>query len=159
MRVSHFSPMPPERTGIADYSALLLPALDKQLDVRRMRRGARRPARGTDASLYHIGNNPEAHGWILRALQRHPSLVVLHEVVVHHLIAGLTLGKRNGTAYIEAMEREAGVVGRLLAHGVIDGVVRPALGDAAAGFSARRGGARSRHGPHRALGLRRGRVS
>ena len=29
-----------------------------------------RPARGTDVSLYHLGNNPDAHGWIVEALRK-----------------------------------------------------------------------------------------
>ena len=33
MKVAYYSPLPPERTGIADYSALLLPELQRRLDV------------------------------------------------------------------------------------------------------------------------------
>jgi len=33
VRVAYFSPLPPERSGIADYSALLLPALSRSIDV------------------------------------------------------------------------------------------------------------------------------
>ena len=58
MRVAYFSPMPPERTGVADYSALLLPALRRKLDVEVVRRGRKRAPRGTDVALYHVGNNP-----------------------------------------------------------------------------------------------------
>ena len=120
MRVAYFSPMPPESSGIADYSALLLPALRERVDVTVVKRGARRPPRGVDLAVYHIGNNPEAHGWILDALRRAPGLVVLHDFVLHHLVAGVTIGRRDGHGYLDAMEREHGVVGRLLAHGVLD---------------------------------------
>ena len=123
MRVAHFSPMPPERTGIADYSALLVPELQKHMEVVVQRRGRRRPARGADLNVYHIGNNPDAHAWIVEALRRSPGLVVLHDFVLHHLVAGMTLGRGDGQAYIDAMHREAGVSGRLIAHGVVDGVV------------------------------------
>jgi len=112
--------MPPESSGIADYSALLVPALHEHLDVSVVRRGAKRPPRGVDLSVYHIGNNPEAHGWILDALRRTPGLVVLHDFVLHHLVAGVTIGRRDGHGYLDAMEREHGVVGRLLGHGVLD---------------------------------------
>ena len=125
MKVAYFSPVAPERSGIADYSALLLPALRRRVEVAVMRRGAKRPARGTDVALYHVGNNPDAHGWIVDALRRYPGVVVLHEFVLHHLIAGITLGRGDGHAYLDAMQRDAGVAGRLLAHGVIDGVVPP----------------------------------
>ena len=127
MNVAYFSPLPPERTGIADYSALLLPALRDRIEVNVVRRGTRRPPRGTDVALYHIGNNPEAHGWIIEALRRHRGIVVLHDLVLHHLVAGLTLGRGDSDGYLDAMERDAGVVGRLIAHGVIDGLLPPVL--------------------------------
>ncbi len=120
MKVGYFSPMPPQASGIADYSALLLPALREHVDVSVVRRGAKRPPRGVELSVYHIGNNPEAHGWIFDALRRRPGLVVLHDFVLHHLVAGVTIGRRDGHGYLDAMEREHGVVGRLLAHGVLD---------------------------------------
>lgn len=125
MRVAYFSPLPPERSGIADYSALLLPALEERIDVAVVARGATKPPRGTDVALYHIGNNPDAHGWIVDALQRRRGLVVLHDFVLHHLIAGLTLGRRDNDGYLNAMQRDAGVLGRMLAHGVIDHLLPP----------------------------------
>lgn len=125
MRVAYFSPMPPERTGVADYSLLLLPALRERLDMTVVRRGRKRAPRGTDVSLYHVGNNPDAHDWIVDALRRQPGVVVLHDFVLHHLVAGMTVGRRDGHGYLDAMEREHGVVGRLLAHGVLDKRIPP----------------------------------
>jgi glycosyltransferase involved in cell wall biosynthesis len=125
MKVAYFSPMPPEKTGIADYSALLLPALQRRADVTVVRRGTKRAPRGTDMALYHVGNNPEAHAWIVDAMHRRPGVVVLHDFVVHHLVAGMTVGRRDGHGYLDAMEREHGVVGRLLAHGVLDKRIPP----------------------------------
>jgi glycosyltransferase involved in cell wall biosynthesis len=125
VRVAYFSPMPPERSGIADYSALLLPALAERLDVAVVKRGRKKAPRGTDVSLYHVGNNPDAHGWIVDALHREPGVVVLHDFVLHHLVAGMTVGRRDGHGYLDAMEREYGVVGRLLAHGVLDKRIPP----------------------------------
>lgn len=120
MRIAYFSPMPPESSGIADYSALLVPALRRHVELTVVRRGTKRPPRGADLSVYHIGNNPDAHGWILDALRRAPGAVILHDFVLHHLVAGVTIGRGNGHGYLDAMEREHGVVGRLLAHGVLD---------------------------------------
>ena len=125
MRIAYFSPMPPEASGIADYSALLLPALRRHVDVVVVKRGTKRPPRDVDLAVYHIGNNPEAHGWILDALRRTPGLVVLHDFVLHHLVAGITVGRGNGHGYLDAMEREGGVVGRLLGHGVLDKRIPP----------------------------------
>ena len=125
MRIAYFSPLPPERSGIADYSALLIPALRERIDVHIVRRGARRVPRGVDLAVYHIGNNPEAHGWIAEALRLQPGLVVLHEFVLHHLVAGLTLGRGDRSGYLDAMEQEGGIVGRSLGHAVIDGLLPP----------------------------------
>src|SRR6059036_3548689 len=93
VRVAYYSPLPPERSGIADYSALLLPALERLIDVDVVRRGRTRP--------------------------------VAADVALHHLVAGLTIGRKDGPGYLAAMERDAGVPGRLLAHGVLDGRVPP----------------------------------
>lgn len=125
MKLAYFSPMPPERSGIADYSALLVPALRERMEVDVIRRGRKRGGRGADVALYHVGNNPESHGWIVEALRRRPGVVVLHDFVLHHLVSGMTLGRGNAGAYLDAMERDAGVVGRLLAHGVIEHRIPP----------------------------------
>jgi glycosyltransferase involved in cell wall biosynthesis len=125
VKVAYYSPFPPERSGIADYSALLFPALEERMDITAVRRGAKRPPRRVDVSLYHIGNNPEAHGWILDALRRRSGVVVLHDFVLHHLIAGVTIGEGHPGHYLDAMQREAGVVGRMLAHGVVDNLLPP----------------------------------
>jgi glycosyltransferase involved in cell wall biosynthesis len=125
VKVAYYSPMPPERSGIADYSAHLLPALRERIEVEVVPRGRKRAGRGADIALYHVGNNPDAHGWIVEALRRRLGVVVLHDFVLHHLVAGLTIGRRDGHGYLDAMEREGGVVGRLLAHGVLDKRIPP----------------------------------
>ncbi len=125
VRLAYYSPMPPEQSGIADYSALLVPALEERIDVEVVRRGRKRAPRGTDLALYHVGNNPDAHAWIVDALRRQPGVVVLHDFVLHHLVAGMTVGRRDGHGYLDLMEREHGVVGRLLAHGVLDKRIPP----------------------------------
>jgi glycosyltransferase involved in cell wall biosynthesis len=122
LRLDYFSPLPPERSGISEYSALLLPELERRFDVEI---GARGRAAVGDVCLYHMGNNPDAHAWILEALRRRPGIVVLHDYVLHHLVAGMTLGRGDAEGYLGAMQRQAGVEGRLLAHGVIDGIVPP----------------------------------
>jgi glycosyltransferase involved in cell wall biosynthesis len=122
MRVAYFSPLPPSRSGIADYSALLLPALRERLEEVVVARPGRR-APDADVALYHVGNDPDAHGWILDALRRRPGVVVLHEFVLHHLIAGTTLGRGDARSYFDAMERELGPLGRLLGLGVANNVL------------------------------------
>jgi len=125
MKVAYFSPMPPSTSGIADYSALLLPALAKLIDVEVVSEPKRRAGKGCDVALYHVGNNPDVHGWIVEALRERPGIVVLHEHVLHHLVAGMTIAIGDHEGYRVAMQRDSGVVGRLLAHGIIDGIVPP----------------------------------
>jgi glycosyltransferase involved in cell wall biosynthesis len=134
VRVAYYSPLPPQRSGIADYSALLLPALAERIDVDVVRGRRRRVRERADVSLYHVGNDPEAHGWIVEALRRRPGVVVLHDFVLHHLVAGMTLGRGDGAGYLDAMQREAGPVGRMLAHGVIDELLPPLWEDRAAEY-------------------------
>jgi glycosyltransferase involved in cell wall biosynthesis len=125
VKVAYFSPLPPSRSGIADYSALLLPALERLVEVEVVRPGRTRPVADADVALYHIGNDPDAHAWIVDALRRRPGVVVLHDFVIHHLVAGMTIGRKDGHAYLAAMEREAGVAGRMLGWGVLEGRVPP----------------------------------
>jgi glycosyltransferase involved in cell wall biosynthesis len=120
--VAYYSPMPPERSGIADYSALLLPALRRRIEVDVAARGQQ--AHG-DIALYHVGNDPESHGWIIDRLRKEPGIVVLHDFVLHHLVASLTLGRKDKRGYLAALERDAGLPGRLLGLGVIDGCIPP----------------------------------
>ncbi|HEY8774840.1 MAG TPA: glycosyltransferase family 4 protein [Gaiellaceae bacterium] len=125
MRLAYYSPMPPSRSGIADYSALLLPALSERLDVVVARPGRFRRDPKADVALYHVGNDAEAHGWIVEALRRRPGVVVLHDFVLHHLVVGLTFGRGDMAGYLSAMEREAGLVGRLLGYAVLDNKIPP----------------------------------
>ncbi len=121
MRVAYYSPLPPSRSGVADYSALLLPALRQRVDVVVGEPGRRVPA--ADVALYHVGNDPDAHGFVVDALRKRPGVVVMHDYVLHHLIAGITIGRGDGRGYLEAMERELGVAGRLLGLGVLDNLL------------------------------------
>ena len=122
MRIAYYSPLPESRSGIADYSALLLPALRERIEDVVVAEPRKRVPHA-DVALYHVGNDPAAHGWIVDALRKRPGVVVLHEYVLHHLIAGITIGRGHGRAYLEAMERELGVVGRLLGLGVLDNLL------------------------------------
>jgi glycosyltransferase involved in cell wall biosynthesis len=97
MRVAYYSPLPPSRSGIADYSALVLPELEQRIEVVVATPGRFRRDRlsrgGADICLYHVGNDAEAHGWIVEALRRRPGVVVLHDFVLHHLVVGLTFAR------------------------------------------------------------------
>jgi glycosyltransferase involved in cell wall biosynthesis len=78
--VGFFSPLPPARTGIADYASALLPALARHGRVELNSARA-------DIGLYHVGNN-RLHRDIYREALRRPGVVVLHDAVLHHLFLG-----------------------------------------------------------------------
>jgi glycosyltransferase involved in cell wall biosynthesis len=125
VRISYYSPLPPSRSGIADYSALLLPALQERMDVVVARPGRFRRTPKADVALYHVGNDPNEHGWIVEALERRPGVVVLHEFVLHHLVSGITLARGDVEGYCAALERDAGPEGRELGVAVQQGRIEP----------------------------------
>ncbi len=88
MTVGFFAPLPPAKTGVADYAAALLQALRKHGDVK--------PDAPGDIALYHVGNN-QLHGAIYdRALEK-PGVVVLHDAVLQHFF----LGRFNEPQYVD----------------------------------------------------------
>src|SRR5438105_9399040 len=80
MTVGFHSPLPPARTGVADYSAILLTALRALGPV------AVSPARA-DVHLYHVANNTLHWDIYCRALAD-PGVVVLHDALLQHLFMG-----------------------------------------------------------------------
>jgi len=95
MKVGYFSPLPPAATGVADYSAALLPHLRAlgQVEV-----GVEVDANQYDVALYHIGNN-SLHRKIYECALVQPGVSVLHDAVLQHLL----LGALDRDAYIEEM--------------------------------------------------------
>ena len=108
MRVAFFSPMPPARSGIADYSAALVEPLARllELEVFDAAPAAFDPSR-FDVALYQVGNNPH-HGFVYEAALRHPGVVVLHEANLHHLLADLTIRRGDWDAYLREVEYAGG---------------------------------------------------
>jgi glycosyltransferase involved in cell wall biosynthesis len=115
VRVSYYSPMPPERTGIAHYSAMLVPELRKHLDLDLIS-SANLPTRPPGNPIYHLGNNPH-HEWIYLAALETPGVIVLHDVVLHHLIVEMTLARGDADGYAAALRASHGAVGEAWARG------------------------------------------
>ncbi len=83
MTIGFHSPMPPARTGVADYSEALVRALRKHAQIQV------NPGSGpVDAEIYQIGNNPLHREAYRRALAE-PGVVVLHDAVLQHFHLGL----------------------------------------------------------------------
>jgi glycosyltransferase involved in cell wall biosynthesis len=96
-RLAYISPLPPEKSGIADYSAELVPELARFYDVELIVDQAsvsdprltnkyplhqldwfERHAHRFDRVLYHFGNS-DMHKHMFELIRRHPGIVVLHD--------------------------------------------------------------------------------
>lgn len=104
-RLALVTPLPPERTGIADYAAQLLPALAAHFDIELVlcqprvqlppalaalpRRSAEWFAEhGAQYQhiMYHFGNSP-FHSHMFALLREHPGVVVLHDFFLSSVLA------------------------------------------------------------------------
>lgn len=91
-----WTPLPPERSGIADYSYELLEALSDIIDVTAVGRDPKRavvppgvPVAGPDdetprdaLNIYQMGNHAGVHSWIYRRALDVPGVVVLHDTAL-----------------------------------------------------------------------------
>jgi hypothetical protein len=93
--------MPPSKSGIADYSAVLAAELEKLVDLTVFDSPdqAYDPAQ-FDIDVYQVGNNP-FHTFVYEAALRRPGVAVMHEANLHHLIADYTIRRGNWDAYME----------------------------------------------------------
>lgn len=137
MRLAYCSPLPPQRSGIADYSAELLPHLAEHCEIELIVEEGFRPEgelaerfpvhghralpglleKGRfDAVLYQLGNNRDYHASQYRALLEHPGIVVLHEFVLHHMVRELTLFSGDPQGYVREMAYAYGRTGEAMAR-------------------------------------------
>ncbi|MEM7479822.1 MAG: glycosyltransferase family 4 protein [Acidobacteriota bacterium] len=131
LALDYVSPLPPVRSGIADYSADLLPHLAQRVDVRVLRlpdlpvsdeiRARWHPAdvstlgRDGRLPLYQMGNNPY-HAAVRDLALAQPGIVTLHDLVLHHLLAECTLGEGVFEPYSEALTADHDWVGEAVAQ-------------------------------------------
>ena len=118
MKVAFYSPMPPSKTGVAHYAAMLIPALRKELDLD-VNPVNRQPS--TVNAIYQLGNNPQ-HEFVYREAMKNPGVIVLHDIVLHHLIVEMTLARGDADGYIAAMRANHGDMGEAWARGRIIGL-------------------------------------
>src|SRR4030095_14578444 len=111
MRIAFFSPLTPQKSGIADYSELLLPHLAEGADITLFVDGfqptnrnivsrfpvcdyQRDPAvlrtlKQYDAVVYHMGNDHRYHTGIFDTMQKYPGIVVFHDFALQDFFLGL----------------------------------------------------------------------
>jgi glycosyltransferase involved in cell wall biosynthesis len=133
LALDYVSPLPPVRTGIADYSLDLMPHLEPLCDLRVVRVPgqpveksvrerwmpvpANRLGEPGRTALYHMGNN-HLHLEIARLAMSIPGVLVLHDLVLHHFLLGQTVGEDDKHAYFRRINLEHGWVGVDAAHAV-----------------------------------------
>jgi glycosyltransferase involved in cell wall biosynthesis len=146
VRINWFSPLPPAESSIALDTAAVLPALAERAEVvvwthqqdwaagvgRHAEVRCYAPAEmpwdevnRADATFYHIGNHAGYHGPIWRVLQQRPGIVILHDLYLQHLFAGLVVEKSIGAAeYVQMMAFHHGSRGRELAEAFLSNDTR-----------------------------------
>ncbi|RFP11906.1 MULTISPECIES: glycosyltransferase [unclassified Duganella] len=135
-RLAYISPLPPEKSGIADYSVELIAELEPYYDITLVvaaasaggvaatALGARLPlltpeqfdqqAPHFQRLLYHFGNS-NAHQYMFPLLERHPGIVVLHDFFLSGVIDNMEREGVQPLAYVRALYASHGHSG-LLAH-------------------------------------------
>ncbi|MEA2328618.1 MAG: hypothetical protein QOE68_3577 [Thermoanaerobaculia bacterium] len=119
LRVTLFSPLPPSRTGVAHYASMLIPELAKHVELTAIGDPSSLvPHRSSlpSKSLYFLGNNPH-HAWIYEEAMRTPGVIVLHDLVLHHLIVEMTLARGDVDGYVAALQANHGEAGAAWARG------------------------------------------
>jgi glycosyltransferase involved in cell wall biosynthesis len=134
-----FSPFPPTRSGISDYSLTVAKSLSRDSDVlaivktREERdflgdRGMPAKICGdldgqSGLNVYQVGNSA-VHDYIFKAALRSPGLIVMHDLFLHGLVKAATLGYGDIADYKSIMEFE-GPSGRLVAERTLAGDFKP----------------------------------
>lgn len=120
-RLAFVSPLPPERTGIADYAAQLLPAMLDDFDItlivqqeevtlpevlislpRHSTAWLANHAHEFDQLIYQFGNSP-FHSDMFGLLRDHPGVVVLHDFFLSSVLAYEQMTGGIPNAWIDAL--------------------------------------------------------
>jgi glycosyltransferase involved in cell wall biosynthesis len=125
-RLAYVSPLPPERSGISDYSAELLPELSRHYDIDvivaqdsisnpwiktncslRSEEWFRAHAGSYDRVLYHFGNSP-FHQHMFGLLEEVPGVVVLHDFFLSSIISHMDFTGYRPDSWIKTLYQSHG---------------------------------------------------
>ncbi|KVD55723.1 glycosyl transferase family 1 [Burkholderia ubonensis] len=136
LRLAYVSPFPPARTGIADYSAELLPELARFYDIdvivdpdeaREIQSAQhahvsvktpawlRKHANSYDRVLYHFGNS-SFHQYMFPLLEAVPGVVVLHDFFLSGILAHMAIHGNRPDVWSRALYGAHGYVGLKARH-------------------------------------------
>src|SRR5436309_14652197 len=94
---------------------MLIPALQTKTDVEVISSPGQRPT-ANGQRIYQLGNNPH-HEWIYKEAMQNPGVIVLHDIVLHHLIVEMTLARGDVEGYVTALWANHGEAGAAWARG------------------------------------------
>ena len=100
---------------------MVLPELGKRVDVTAFGSLDGYDAGAFDAAIYQLGNNPH-HAFVYAEAMRRPGVVVLHDLVLHHLIVEMTLARGQADDYVAALGENHGAAGEAWARGRVAGL-------------------------------------
>jgi glycosyltransferase involved in cell wall biosynthesis len=126
LRLAYFSPLAPQRSGIADYSEELLPRLAERASVDLYLDGFEPASEGLrarfrvfdyraqpsvlqrlpdyDAAVYHVGNDHRYHAGIYDVARARPGVVVLHDYSLQTFFMGLANERGDLCIYLDEIE-------------------------------------------------------
>lgn len=120
MNVAIVTPIPPDQSGIADFSAQLRDAFHAHSDVRvSLYRGSefnRDIFRQYDRVIYQLGNNATFHQDMLRLIEELPGIVEIHDLTLHNMVAGMTVPHNDRQRYVDEFAYNYGEAGRRFAE-------------------------------------------
>ncbi len=128
-----FTPLPPKRNGIADYSYQVLAGLARDYNCTAVvanDQGEASAPPGVEVisaveyvmqserlaprlHVYQLGNNPD-HAFMLPFMAERPGVAVLHDPSLHDLLDGVSVRVDDVSRYVDALEAEHGLAGRIL---------------------------------------------
>lgn len=130
LKLDYVSPLPPVRSGIADYTADLLPHLAARCDLRlielpgqdvspEIRRAyplvsADRLGEDGRLPLYQMGNNHH-HEAVYELAMAQPGILTLHDIVLHHFLLDRTVNRGELDLYRRMISEEHGWIGEAVA--------------------------------------------
>lgn len=125
MRLAYFTPVKPAASGVADVVEELLPALSKFFDIDIFVTDKKAVASNSVANdfplhdladfeeeslreqfhekIFQVGNNKEWHDAIIQVFLKYGGILELHDIAMHHYLAGVTLDCGDTEGYKRAM--------------------------------------------------------
>jgi glycosyltransferase involved in cell wall biosynthesis len=145
MKIAVFSPLHPLKSGISDYTEVMLPALQKHFEIDLYfdpRYAPTNPflrsefklfpfdpasfeSSDYEAIVYHMGNYYPAHHFVYEALKKFPGIVILHDFVLQGFYARRYEVEGHFEEYQGLQAKYYGEKGREIAQTVAERITTP----------------------------------